>query len=306
MRRFGFAGRFAIRLMLVVTLLSGFAKGDLARADNESPFLAPNPEACAQLDDKNLQVGPPDAEIVAACAALSRRAVLGQRFEGGLVSFALLLAGVLLIYLVLGVPMRPVYGLLGGEGRRATVRLCFETALLCLLRAGAALAILALLSLPFAMPVACLAMLAAIVASFRRVHKSPAEPAAESQPSAVSIVLADALNDVCASGAGMLGIAVLAGRDPWWLAAGLGLALVASIPAIVRSRRNLRREPTARLAASAVLAAIFGAAAFRDPDLSSYSGDAWTTVLAGSAAFALIVLGTAWTTRTNLRSPAAN
>ena len=43
----------------------------LARAQEVSPFLNLDAGACDKLDDKNLQVGPPDADILAACAALS-------------------------------------------------------------------------------------------------------------------------------------------------------------------------------------------------------------------------------------------
>jgi regulator of protease activity HflC (stomatin/prohibitin superfamily) len=57
------------------TVLLGCA--GFARAENASPFLDLDADARAKLDDKNLQVGPPDEEIVQACAALSRRALLG-------------------------------------------------------------------------------------------------------------------------------------------------------------------------------------------------------------------------------------
>ena len=307
MRRFGIMASRSRRRWIVLAFLGLLASTGLARAraGDASPFLAFDAESCAKLDDKNLQVGPPDAEMVTACAAFGRRAVLGQTFSGGPASVALLLAGAVLLYIVLGVPMRPVFGLLGRAGDRSSASLSIETAVIGFLRVGVAFAVLALLSAPFALSAACLAMLAAAILSLRPLRASPSGSETEGRASAVSIILADAVNDVYASAAGILGLAVLARRDPRWLAAGVALALVFSVPTIVRSRRRLRSDPAARLVTASGLAALFGAAAFADPDLSSYSGDAFPTVLAGAAAFALIVLGVGWKAETLLRSPSA-
>jgi drug/metabolite transporter (DMT)-like permease len=116
-------------------------------------------------------------------------------------------------------------------------------------------------------------------------------------------VLANAINDAYASAPGVLGIALLARRDPWWLAIGLALALVATVPAVIAARRRLRREPTARIATTAVLGALFGTTAIDDPDLMARFGDTAMPALASAFAFAVAVLGAGWWMRANPRSP---
>ena len=60
----------------ILALIGFLGSLSFARA-KRSPFLNLDAGACDKLEDKNLQVGPPDADIVAACAALHRGAVLG-------------------------------------------------------------------------------------------------------------------------------------------------------------------------------------------------------------------------------------
>src|ERR1700690_4000988 len=108
-----FAAASAIRSVAILALVGFVCVAHLARAQGVSPFLNLDAGACDKLEDKDLQVGPPDADIVAACAALRRGAVLGQRFSGGPGAIALLIAGLVLTYVVLGVPLRSVAGLLG-------------------------------------------------------------------------------------------------------------------------------------------------------------------------------------------------
>jgi hypothetical protein len=298
-------GDLRTRLAVILALLCWLASAGLARADNPSPFLDLDAGACARLDDKNLQVGPPDADIVAACAAYGRRAVFGQRFDGGLPSLALLLAGAALVYVVLGVPIRPLAGLLGRGRSHSRAVLSLETVVIVLLRVGVAFAALAILSLPFAIAGGSLVTLAAAVLSLRPWGVAPPDGAAEPRPSEVGLLLADAINDVYASAAGILALATLTRRDPWWLSIGLALAFIASAPALIAARRRIRRQPVARLATTAVFAAIFGAAALSDPDLSPYAGDALTPALASAAVFALIVLGAGLRARATMRFPAA-
>jgi hypothetical protein len=276
-----------------------------ARADQPSPFLQIDAESCAKLDDKNLQVGPPDADLVGACADLNRRAILGQKFSGGPGALALLVAGAILVYVVLGVPMRSVAGLLRKPTFRSTVVLSIETPVGVVLRLSAGLAALVILSLPFGIAGGCLVMLAATILSLRDIHTTTPESKRDPAPSTLSIVLADLINDVYASAAGVLGLALLARRDPLWLATGIALALAASVPTVIAARRRLRREPTVRLATTGALAALFGATALADPDLPPFLADAWMPTLASAAIFALIVLGAGWRARANLRSTAS-
>jgi len=117
--------------------------------------------------------------------------------------------------------------------------------------------------------------------------------------------LAGLINDVAASAAGILGLALLVRRDPWWLGLGILLAAVASVPAVVAARRRLRGDPP-RLAVTAALGAIFGAAALADPALAEAFGDTPVPALAGALAFAVPIVGAGWMRRANPRSnPAA-
>jgi hypothetical protein len=286
-----------------VGLVGLLGVASLARAQDVSPFLSLDAGACDKLDDKNLQVGPPDADIVAACAALRRGSVLGQRSSGGPGGVALLVAGLVLTYVVLGVPLRSVAGLLGRASGRSTAILSLEAGLALVLRAGVGLLVLAVLSVPYAIAAGCIVMLTMAILSLRKAPAARSERETAHAPSRAAMVLADAINDVYASAAGILGIALLARRDPWWLAIGVALALIASVPAIIAVRRRLRRKATARIAATAILGALFGAAAIADPDLTRRFGDTAMPALASAVIFALAVLGAGWRMRMNQRSP---
>jgi hypothetical protein len=305
MRHPEYTSHSRVYLGAILALVCWLGWFGFARGDEPSRFLQIDAESCAKLDDKNLQVGPPDADLVVACADLNRRAILGQKFSGGPGALALLVAGAILVYVVLGVPMRSVAGLLGQPTSRSTVVLSIETPFALVMRLSAGLAALAILSLPFGIAGGCLVMLAATILSLRNLRITPPESKTDPAPSTLSVVLADVTNDVYASAVGVLGLALLARRDPLWLAAGIALALAASIPTVIAARRRFRREPTARLATTGALAALFGATALADPDLSPFLADAWTPTFTSAAIFALIVLGAGWRALANLHSTAA-
>jgi hypothetical protein len=298
-----FAAASAIRSVAILALVGFVCVAHLARAQGVSPFLNLDAGACDKLEDKDLQVGPPDADIVAACAALRRGAVLGQRFSGGPGAIALLIAGLVLTYVVLGVPLRSVAGLLGQASGRSTTILSLEAGVAVVLRACVGLMLLAVLRIPYAIAVGCIVMLTAVILSLRKGPAAPSKNETAPGPSRASVVLANAINDAYASAPGVLGIALLARRDPWWLAIGLALALVATVPAVIAARRRLRREPTARIATTAVLGALFGTTAIDDPDLMARFGDTAMPALASAFAFAVAVLGAGWWMRANPRSP---
>ena len=241
-RRNTIAAAWPIRVASILALIGLLGFVNFARAEDVSPFLDLDAGACDKLDDKNLQVGPPDAEIVAACAALHRGAVLGQRFSGGPGGLALLVAGLALTYAVIGVPLRSVAGLMGRASGRSTALLWVEVPLAFVLRGCVGLVILAILSVPYAIAGGCLVILAAAILSLRRARAAPSEDETPA-PSRAGMLLADMINDGYASAVGILGIALLSRRDPRWLAFGLALALVASIPAVIGARRRLRAEP---------------------------------------------------------------
>jgi hypothetical protein len=302
MRSRAFAPTSSISFGAILALFCFLSLTGAGRSEDSSPFLNVDAAACEKLDDINLQVGPPDAEIVAACAALHQGAVLGQRFSGGLGAMALALLGMVLVYATLGVPLRSVARLMGLATGRSAAVLSIETALTLLLRACVGFLILAILTLPYSTAAACVVMIALLILSFRSPRSAPAEIAGAPPPSRSSVVLADLINDVAASAAGILGLALLARRDPWWLGAGIALAAVASVPAIVSLRRRLRRDPAARLVAAAALGAIFGAAAVADPRVAEAVGDAPGPALVSALVFFLAIIGAGRLRRADPRS----
>jgi hypothetical protein len=301
MRSRAFAPISSISFSAILALFCFLSLTGVGRSEDVSPFLNVDAAACDKLDDINLQVGPPDAEIVAACAALHQGAVLGQRFSGGPGALALALLGMVLVYATLGAPMRSVAGLMGHWTGRSVAILSTETALALLLRAGVGLLILAILTFPYATAAACVVMIAMLILSFRPARPAPTDAGAP-PPSRSSVVLADLINDVAASAAGILGLALLARRDPWWLGAGILLAAVASVPAVVSARRRSRRDPIARLVGAAVLGAIFGAAAVADPRVAEAVGDAPGPALVSALVFFVAIIGAGWLRRADPRS----
>jgi hypothetical protein len=271
-----------------------------ASADDLYSFTNVDVAGCDRLDDIHLQVGPPDAEIVAACRALRRSMIFSQSFSGGPAALALSLLGVVLTYAVLGAPMRALAGLMGRPFGRTTSAMTIEAMLGLMLRGAIGLLLLVASELvPFAPAIGCLAMVgAAIWAAYRRVAAAPPESrAAAATPSGLSLILADLANDVGASVLGVLALALLARQDVRVLALAIAVAILASSPAFLAARRRMRAHDILFVAAAAVLGAIFGIVAAADPQWAEYFGETTAPVLLLPPLFAAAVVGASWMSR---------
>jgi hypothetical protein len=266
-----------------------------ARADDLFSFTNVDIAGCDRLDDIHLQVGPPDAEIVAACRALRRSMVFSQSFSGGPAALALSLLGIVLTYAVLGVPMRALTRLMGRPFGRTTSTMTIEVLLGLTLRGAIGLLLLAASQLiAFAPAIGCLAIVGAMVWAMRR--RATAAPPLESDnataaQSPLSIVLADLANDVGASVLGVLGLALLARQDARVLGLGIAVAIIASSPGLVAQRRRLRAHDILVVAAAAVLSAIFGFVAAADPQWAESFGETTLPVVLLPLLFAAVVIG---------------
>jgi hypothetical protein len=244
------------------------------------------------------------ASAILIVAVIASVAFVGiANLSGGPGAIALLIAGLVLTYVFLGVPLRSVAGLLERASGRPATMLSLEAGLAVVLRACVGLLALAVLGIPYAIAAGCIVMLIAVILALREGPTAPTKNETAPTPSRASVVLANAINDVYAGTPGILGIALLARHDPWWLAIGLALALVASVPAVIAARRRLRREPAARLATTAVLGVLFGATAIAGPDLMAHFEDTAMPTLASAFTFALTVLGAGRWMQVNRRSP---
>jgi hypothetical protein len=238
-----------------------------SRAAEVSPFLDLDAGACEKLEDKNLQVGPPDAEIVAACAGLTRSRVFNQKFSGGPGALAFALVGMVLVYGVFGVPMRSIAALFRRSSDRLGATLPLTALLSLLVRCIIGLAFVAILALPYAPIAGAVALMALLFVQLRRQRvaatRSTATDAASS-PRPLSVMLADLINDGAASVIGLLGLVVLARRDPWLVGCGIAFAIIASLPAAIAARRSLWRRRAVLLGVAALLGALLGYAATAD------------------------------------------
>jgi hypothetical protein len=267
-----------------------------ARADDLFSFTNVDIAGCDRLDDIRLQVGPPDAEIVAACRALRRSMVFSQGFSGGPAALALSLLGIVLTYAVLGVPMRALTGLMGRPFGRTTSAMTIEALLGLTLRGAIGLLLLVAAQLvAFAPAIGCLVLVGAMIWAMRRRAAAAALPQSDhatAAPSALSLVLADLANDVGASVLGVLGLALLARQDVRLLGLGIAVAVIASSPASVAARRRLRAHDILFMGAAAVLSAIFGFVAAADPQWAESFGETTLPVLLIPLLFA--VAGASW------------
>jgi hypothetical protein len=289
----------ALRRTLAI-LFCLFALCAPASADDISPLTNLDTGACDRLEDIHLQVGPPDAEIVAACQALRRSMIFSQSFSGGPWAFVLSLIGIVLTYAAFGVPMRALAGLMGRPVGRTMAAMSIEALLGLALRSIIGLLALVISELlPFAPAVGCLAIVGALIVSMRPRHASPPRPEVENvaaTPSLFSVIAADLVNDAAASALGVLGLALLARADARVLGLGLAAAIVASIPRVVAARRRLCSHEVACIAIAAVLSGIFGVVAAADPRLAEALGPTMLPVLSIPPLFAIAVIGAAWMT----------
>ena len=206
---------------------------------------------------------------------------------------ALAIVQMLLAYAVLGAPVRGITALLrpvpGAPARPR--RLAAEAVLSLLARLGIGALLLAVLMLPFAKLVAALALVAAIAEAARRQPWRASAPLELSPPSAPAAILAGAINDLAASAAGLLAVALIA-RNGWpLLGLGLVLAVVASIPAARRARRALRRNRWGTIAAIVLLAASVAVLGLSGPPVARAAGHNFAALAAVvSIVFALAAL----------------
>ncbi len=206
---------------------------------------------------------------------------------GGPGWIAAAVAGILLIYAVLGTPIRSAARVMSGE-ENATRR-ASETAASIVSRA-----LLGLLLVWFA-GFSVLVLIGAVIfliLTARCVGASAPPPAPFDSPreaQGLAEFAAETINDLGGAGPGLVGIALFARHDLRLLAAGVLLALVASIPSVIFARRALRSRPLAMTVLATLLVALVAEAAYADMPFASLVGDGLVARAAVGLAFALVV-----------------
>ena len=264
-----------------------------AKSQESSPFSTIDAAACAKLDDKNLQVGPPDEEIVASCEALRRSAIFSQSFQGGPAALVFAIFGMILAYAVYGVPIRAVTALISQSGPGSAVGAATRAVVALLLRGSVAIVILTLLSVPYAMAVGGVVIIAALALLRRPSHLDPVRKESEvpgPKASQITVDLADYVNDVVSSAPGILAITLLARRDLRLVALGLVFAVGASAPHFITMRRGVRRSQIGFLSAAAALGAAVGSI----PEFANVLEDAALPGPLSAVIFAFAACGAVW------------
>jgi hypothetical protein len=218
----------------------------------------------------------------------------------------LALAGMLLVYAVLGTPMRSAARLMGrGEGTATAAAVEMIASLV--FRGLLGLALIRLLGFPY---VTALGGVLLAVLILWTLHAPPA-PAARPQPGdgqeppgGFSIFAAEAINDVAGAAIGLLGLALFAQRDLVMLAVALALAIAASAPPTLVARRRLRANPPVFIVLSALLVAFVGAFALNDPPIVSAINGATLPSLLVPLALAAAALVLGWRNWSAARLPA--
>ncbi len=203
----------------------------------------------------------------------------------GIADLALASLGMLLVYAVLGAPVRAITRLLHPPAD-VRLRVLAEATLALLVRLAIGSMLLAMLAVPFMKLLGSVVLLVALARAVRRQPRR-AQPAAPS--SAFAEIVAGVLNDAAAGAAGLLALAMVA-RDDWRMLPGaVLLAIFASVPSVRRGRLSLRRSKLATTATAAVLAVGVALLGLSDQLVARTAGGVMSAAVV-SAAFALVVL----------------
>jgi len=206
----------------------------------------------------------------------------------------LALSGLLLVYVVLGTPMRSAAGVLGGA-RRPAASASIDIAVSLILRALIAAALIALFSLPYLAALGGVALIALILARLRpTMPMTPPPVTGETAPGALSVHLAEAINDAGGALAGLATLALFVQHDYVLLVVGLALALVASAGPVIAGRRALRAAPFGKPASAALLAAAIGELLIVSPPLSGWVGGIAGATTVAPLALAALTLVVGW------------
>jgi hypothetical protein len=206
----------------------------------------------------------------------------------------LALVGMLLVYAACGTPMRSGARLMATDGDLPSAG---EAIVNLVGRGLLGVALLWLSSFSYLTLVGGLVFLAIVAQRLRRpaAARTPAAPEGVTKGgNRFADFAADEINDLLGAAPGLIGLALLAQHDARLLAIAVGLAIVASIPALISARRRLRAHPLAMTSTAALLAAGIGALAQLDPPIAALVGSTGVLVLIVPVAFALAVVASGW------------
>jgi hypothetical protein len=211
--------------------------------------------------------------------------------------------GMLLVYALRGTPLRSAARLTAaGGGRRSAGKAIVNLAGRGLL----GLVLLWLSGFSYLTLVGAIAFVAIIAQRLRRPAAARTPPAPEGVTKGGNRFVdfaADEINDLLGAAPGLIGLALLAQHDARLLAIAVGLAIVASTPAVISGRRRLRAHPLAMTLAASLLAAGIGALAQLDPPIAALVGSAGVLVLILPVAFAVAIVASGWRNWSVARTP---
>jgi hypothetical protein len=210
--------------------------------------------------------------------------------------YGLALVEILLVYALLGTPMRSAARLMTrGSGGKAEA--AFELLASLIVRGLIGMVLIWVFGLAYATFFGSVLLMALILWRLNRPHPATGSSAADTgqEPaSGFSKFAAETINDVAGSAIGLLGLALLAQHNLLLFSVALAFAITASTPIVILARRRLRANPLIPVILSALLAAAAGVFALSDPPIATMIGGAVLPNLLVPLALAAAALGLGW------------
>lgn len=279
---------------------SGSCYEALVDKNAATPTTAPNRELGAACEAEHGDVNMAWARVIRLWGADSTDVPDYDSYRAadapmdGMAAKWLAIAGLLLAYAVLGTPMRSAARLTGaypGPAKGAAL----DVAVCLMLRGLIVAAFVALFSIPYLAAIGGVALIGWIAFGASRAASSPAiAPADVGSARALSVHLAEAINDAAGASSGLAALALLIQHDFALFAAALALALIASIGPVILARRALRATRFGATAASALLVAVISELLILAPPFSTWGGGLKGAGIAAPLALALLTLLAGW------------